>query len=150
TTWPAEYPNELRNAVAALPGRAGYTYRDAAGQPAGWYMRTQHNRYDFQDDPAGTGRGLVVAKLDALGGESLISHDSFAYMPAQVRRLSGAAGHELGISAAYNYRVGQPRRTLDENGNVSEFAFTPAGLPAAVWVRGKQNPAQPEGDLVEP
>jgi hypothetical protein len=48
--------------------------------------------------------------------------------------------------ASYDYRVLQASHITDPNGNLAEFRFSPAGLLAAQYLRGKNG----EGDVANP
>lgn len=131
--WPAEYPQDFRD---RLPALAGYTYHDGgAGTPyeRGYYASTKRCQYDFQRDPAGPRRGLLVTTRDPFGNDTTIAYDSFDLLPVRITDPVG-----LGTTAAYNYRVFQPHEVTDSNSNRQAFGYTPLGLPAWIAVMGKE------------
>jgi RHS repeat-associated protein len=124
--WTADHPAEFRTLLGPM---AGYIFQSAGPAPEeveGYFAITESRRYDFHDDPAGKGRGLVRATRDAMGRVSRIDYDSFQWMPAVVTDPSG-----LQISATWDYRVMQAHQISDVNGNISVFTFTPLGLVLA-------------------
>ncbi|WP_156119623.1 SpvB/TcaC N-terminal domain-containing protein [Leptolyngbya sp. KIOST-1] len=136
--WTTDYPDRFQRLVT----RAGYRYRlgvDGVGE--GYFVATEQRQYDFQR--FGQGRGLVTATRDPLGHETTITYDSpYQLLPEKVKDPV-----ELETEAKYNYRVLQPERVIDPNGNVTEFKFSPLGLLTETWVKGKGNH---EGDQTRP
>lgn len=137
--WTADYPEEFR---ALLPARAGYVYHDGGEYAAGYFAIAQQQRYDFQMNANGKGRGLRLATRDPLGHETTILYDQFDLLPTEVSDLVG-----LTTKAVYDYRVLQPKEVTDPNGNRSAFAFSPLGLLQSTAVMGKEGEAV--GDTLE-
>lgn len=133
-----EYPEGFRN----LATWAGYHYRlGVDGVAEGYFVATEQRQYDFQ--LPGQERGLVTATRDPLGHETTITYDSpYQLLPEKVKDPV-----ELETKAKYNYRVLQPERVTDPNGNVTEFKFSPLGLLTETWVKGK---GTNEGDQTRP
>jgi RHS repeat-associated protein len=133
-----EYPDGFQE----LTARAGYCYRlGVDGVAEGYFVATEQRQYDFQ--LSGQGRGLVAATRDPLGHETTITYDRpYQLLPEQVKDPVG-----LTTTAEYNYRVLQPNRVTDPNGNVTEFKFSPLGLLTVTWVKGKTDQ---EGDKTRP
>jgi RHS repeat-associated protein len=140
--WTAEYPQEFRT---RLPALAGYTYRSGAAgsEYAAGYFAVERRRYDFQDDPQGRGKGLVVAKRDPLGDETTIAYD----MPYGLLATETSDPVGLITTAEYDYRVLQASYVTDPNGNRTRFVFTPLELMKETWVLGE---LQTEGDRQRP
>jgi len=133
----ANYPAQF---VQRLPPLAGYIYR-AAGDPysGGYYAPVERYRFDFHR--TGVVRGMMLASRDALGAQTSIEHDQpYAIVPIAVTDAA-----DVTVRASYNYRLLQVEEITDANGNRSSVTFSPAGLVAAMWVRGK--PSQSDGDL---
>lgn len=139
--WTAEYPDpDYRTTVRPL---AGYIARDAEPHAPGLFATTERRQYDFQAPNPPSRRGLVVVTRDAFDRDTTIIYDDYALLPVEVRDPVA-----LGTHADYDYRVLQPRRVTDANGNSTEFSFTPLGLLKATWVRGKTDAN--EGDSQSP
>jgi RHS repeat-associated protein len=150
-TWSGEYPTAFQNRVAGLPGRAGYRWYPGDDEHArGFYVVSARQRFDFHDDPAGKGRGLLLATRDPLGADDLaanerdtvITCDAYGLLPTEVR-----TARDLKTEASYNYRVLQPALVTDPNGNRTAVRFTPLGLPAGTAVMGKVG--ESVGDTLE-
>jgi RHS repeat-associated protein len=140
--WTAEYPQEFRDLTPPL---AGYIFQPggADSQHArGYFVVAERRRYDCQDSPDGTGRGLLVATRDPLGRDTAITYDEFNLLPTQVIDPAG-----LKIQATYDYRVLQPREVTDPNGNRSAVTFTPMGLVTSAAIMGKVG--ESAGDTLE-
>jgi RHS repeat-associated protein len=142
-----EYPAEF---LELMPPHAGYVFVDGAEPRTRRYLaQNARTQYDFQlpTEPAHTNglvhRGMPRATRDALGHKVTIDYDEFALLPIQT---SDAAG--LLTTATYDYRLLQPNLVTDPSRNRSELRYTPLGLPAASFVRGKPNAA--EGDQNRP
>ena len=144
--WTADYTSEFRT---LLPRRAGYTFHVGGADPAaprGYFVNAERLRYDFQTNPSGAGRGLVLEALDPLhdaavnpsGHRTLMAYDEFQYLR---ERVTDAAG--LIMRATYDHRVLQPREVIDQNDNRSSFTFSPLGLLQSSMFSGK-NPT--DGD----
>ena len=58
-----------------------------------------------------------------MGHRTLTSYDAFQFLP---KTVTDAAG--LTMQATYDYRVLQPKKIMDANGNQTLFAFSPMGL----------------------
>jgi len=68
---------------------------------------------------------------DALGNETRIEEYEHQLLPTSVVDAAG-----MKTSAAYNYRVLQPKHVTDTNGNSTYLRYNPIGLPAKQFVRG--------------
>lgn len=120
----------------------GYTKKaNSPGYVPGYYIASQQQKYDFQAAGNTTHRGLVVAMRDPLGHESIVTEYSYGLLPISVKDPLG-----LEIKADYNYRVLQPFRVTEPNGNFTEVEFSPMGFVTATWVKGKNG----EGDQTHP
>ena len=133
-----DYPQEFHD---KLPATAGYMFRDKAPYATGYFVATERRRYDFQESN-GRQRGLVTAKRDALGNETIIAYDDpYQFFPNKVTDPAG-----LTTTARYDYRVFQPEEVTDPNGNKRRFTFTPLGFLKTSSVQG----ADGQGDLEHP
>jgi len=135
--WTADYPQDFRT---LLPTLAGYTYQaggTGSNYAPGYYASTERRRYDFQDDPAGKGRGLITARRDPLGGDTTVVYDAFDLLPTEVTNSASLQTIGLHTKASYDYRVLQPREVTDSNGNRTAYTFTPLGLLETTAVMGK-------------
>lgn len=120
----------------------GYTKKtNSSGYVPGYYIASQQQKFDFQAGGNTTARGLVDAMRDPLNNESTVTDYSYDLLPVSVRDPAG-----LEIKAAYNYRVLQPFKVTEPNGNFTEAEFSPMGLVTATWVKGKNG----EGDQTRP
>jgi RHS repeat-associated protein len=135
--WTGEYPQEFRD---LLPALAGYVHYGQSGGPGGYYTTAVRHRYDVQT-PGRVPRGLRLASLDPLGALSTVDYDAHDLLPV---RATDAAG--LTTVADHDYRVLRPHTITDVNGNTTTVTFTPAGLVAAQFERGKNG----EGDRAAP
>ncbi|MGH7491838.1 MAG: SpvB/TcaC N-terminal domain-containing protein [bacterium] len=131
--WATDYPEEFKT---LLPALAGYVYHNGGPYATGYFAISQQQRYDFQINPNGKGRGLRLATRDPLGHETTIRYDRFDILPAEAIDPAG-----LTTSAVYDYRVLQPKAVTDPNGNRSAFAFTPLGLLQCTAAMGKEEEA---------
>jgi RHS repeat-associated protein len=138
--WTNDYPQKFRD---LLPAGAGYLYQPGgASTPyvAGYYCSTDRQKYDFQESPLQSSRGLLIGKKDALANETTIVYDlPYQFLPV---RVTDAAG--LKTQADYDYRVLQPNLVTDQNGNQTSYTFSPIGLPQQILVMGQ--PGQNFGD----
>jgi RHS repeat-associated protein len=131
--WTQDYPVGFRD---ALPLAGGYEFRAAGPNPTdvrGYFANTDRRSYDFHDDAGHAtdrGRGLVAARLDALGSRMSVTYDNpFQLLPETETDPAG-----LKTAAVYNDRVLQPREIVDPNGNRARFDYTPMGLLSATWL----------------
>jgi RHS repeat-associated protein len=134
----SEYPDEFR---ALTPPGAGYVLYAAGPDPvdqAGYFVTTEQRRYDFQ---SGAGRGLTLARRDALSRETTIDYDAFAFLPVRATLPTG-----LQATAQYDYRVQQTNLYTEANGNQTQYTFTPLGLLASSLRMGK--PGENAGDTL--
>ncbi len=139
--WPEEYPAQFRQ---VMPPRAGYRFNPGDVDHArGYFIDSSRTRYDFQTPDVTNPRGLLRATRDPLERETSIGYDEFDLLPEQVVDPVG-----LTTTAHNDYRVLQPDRVTDANGNRIAVLFTPLGLPAAIAVMGKEN-QPPVGDTLE-
>ncbi|MBL7792405.1 MAG: VCBS repeat-containing protein [Saprospiraceae bacterium] len=149
--WTAEYNNRFQLSSKGI----GYTFHLGTGQvyERGYYITTERKKYDFQ---AGAGnKGLPVAILDPLADNSVepnnhktsIEYEKYKLLPKKVIQVmstppAGIKGLEM--KAEYNYRVFQPRKITDPNGNETIFEYSPSGLHTATRLKGQ--PGKNEGD----
>ncbi len=138
--WPPEYPAEFRASLPALAGYSHYADTDVPGSPGGYFVASDRRRYDFHDDAA-SARGLVRVVRDPTESNTTVEYDAYQLLPT---RSTDALG--LITEAVYDYRVLEAHQITDPNGNVAEFRFSPLGLLAAQFVRGKNG----EGDADHP
>ena len=137
--WSADYPYAFQQRVPSL---GGYLYNDGTDgfHAPGYFAATVRKANDIQ---RGIGaRGLVVAQRDPLGYETAIQYDRFELLPLKITDPV-----HLEVAASYNYRLLQPEQVTDPNGNSTVAAYSPIGLLAKTWVKGK---AANEGDAVRP
>ena len=135
--WPTEYPDRWKQHLAPF---AGFLFRQ--GDPDvvdGYFSITSRHEYDA--------RGLVTMQRDPLGIDTHIGYDDFGLLPTKVTNAVG-----LETTAEYDYRVLQPVRMEDANGNEQAFVFSPLGLLREQYVRGSRdgNGAVQEGDDQKP
>ena len=138
--WTADYPTDFRT---ALPPHVGYMYQAAGpGSPyaRGYFAATERRRYDFHGRAGG--RGLLVARRDALGNETGICYDPYDLLPTDVSDAVGLPTH-----ANNDYRVLQPFEVIDPNGNRTTLTYSANGLVTSTCVRGK---TAAEGDHASP
>jgi hypothetical protein len=142
TAYGAWHPSYLGGPAQLPPGapaiaaaNIGYRRETSAPYGHGYYADAERRQY--------SPRGLVRQLQDPLGNVTSVSYDDFDLLPS---RVTDALGMET--RADHNYRVLQPAKVTDPNGNVTEFAFAPLGLLHAVWVRGK--PGIDKGDRNAP
>ncbi|HEY6119181.1 MAG TPA: RHS repeat-associated core domain-containing protein, partial [Pyrinomonadaceae bacterium] len=135
-SWTGDYPQLFRQLT---PKQAGYQWHASSPFAAGFFVATERRRYDFQSSPSGV--GLSTAVRDPLGNDTLITYDQYKALPVSVVDVAG-----MTTEAEYNYRTFRPRRITDPNGNTAEFRYTPSGLLASSFVKGKSG----EGDQVRP
>ncbi|MEO8290038.1 MAG: SpvB/TcaC N-terminal domain-containing protein [Gaiellaceae bacterium] len=119
---------------AAIPAGAppgfgasiGYSKRVATPSRyfSGYYADTARRRVEQ--------RGVVTATKDPLGSETEVVFDKFDLMPAKV---IDAAGLEVEVSN--DFRVFQPSKHVDVNGNATRYLYTPLGLLAKTWLEGR-------------
>ena len=148
--YPADFLTLLPAHQATDPTRPGFTLTPAGhgfaigegSYTRGYFTATERRHYDFHDDPAGKGRGLLKMARDPLGHDTSIVYDVYELLPAAVTDPAG-----LTTSARYDYRVLQPQEVTDPNGNQTRFTFTPFGLLENSWVLGK---VPGEGDQSRP
>lgn len=120
----------------------GYTKKtNSSGYVPGYYIASQQQKFDFQAGGNTTPRGLVDAMRDPLNNESTVTDFFYELLPVSVRDPVG-----LEIKAHYNYRVLQPFRVTEPNGNFTEVEFSPMAFVTATWVKGKNG----EGDQIRP
>ena len=146
--WTGDYLQEFRN---QLPPLAGYVFEPGgAGSPfaAGYFVVAEQRSYDFHE--AGVEkRGLVRVMRDPLGRDTTrdttIEYDEpgrpYRLLPTKVTDPVG-----LTTQARYDYRVLQPQEVIDANNNLATVTFTPLGLLASTFVKGKGN----QGDQTRP
>jgi RHS repeat-associated protein len=135
--WTADYPAAFR---ALVPPLGGYQYHDAAGPYlAGWYAPDERVEYDVQ--AVASGRGLVIARRDPLGNDTVVGYDGYQLLPVRVTDPAG-----LIRTTSYDYRVLQPAEITDPNGNQSSAGYAPLGMPA--WIANTGKPGANEGDTL--
>jgi RHS repeat-associated protein len=138
--WTGEYPEEFRALTPALAGYVHYRDGEIPGSPGGYYVISARHSYDIHENTAAP-RGLPVASLDPLGGESRIEYDHHDLLPVRAVDPAGLAVH-----AEYDYRLLLARELTDANGNPASVTFSPAGFVVSQFVRGKNG----EGDATAP
>ena len=128
----------------------GYHWKETSpeGYQNGYYVDTQRQQFDFQDSACSQQRGLVVGIEDARGHRSLIEPDQpYWLLP---RRVVDQVGLET--VAEYDYRLMQPCRVIDPNGNISHFRYTPLGLLHKQFLEGHKGEGgteeQPETEFL--
>ncbi|WP_088278264.1 SpvB/TcaC N-terminal domain-containing protein [Ideonella sp. A 288] len=140
------YPAEF---ATRLPKTAGYTFHaaDAASPYAGgWYTQAARSSFDFQQAaPPPRECGLLLAQRDPMGHTTLIAIEDYRFRLLP-QRITGPTG--LVTQADYNLRLLLPAVVTDPNQNVIEVRYSPGGLVAATFVRGKVGAL--EGDDQEP
>lgn len=139
-----DYPPEFQASLPTLQGASdarpglqltsvGYGFATGAVPfSQGYFIATTRRRYDWQLDPQGKGRGLVVTQRDPLDRDTSIIYDPYALLPTTVENPTG-----LVTSAVYDYRVLQTRESTDSNGNRTAYSFSPLGLLQGTAVMGK-------------
>jgi RHS repeat-associated protein len=119
---PAAAPNGAPARTAA-----GIGYRLMSATPSaycdGWYANSLRAKFDSV--------GNMSAAKDAFGRESQITFDRFGLMPEATTDAVG-----LVTRATNDYRVLQPSRTTDPNGNSTCYRFTALGLLYKLWLEG--------------
>ena len=137
--WTEDYPQGFRDRLSA---HAGYTFLSGSPHESGFYGTSARRRYDFHDDPNGSGKGLVTVTRDPLGRDTTIAYDqAYQLFPEQITDAVG-----LKTRAKYNHRVLQAERVTDANGNHAEFTSTPLGLLETTSIKGRTG----EGDQLQP
>jgi RHS repeat-associated protein len=131
--WTDDYPLTFR--ALAAP-HAGYRLEDGA-----FYAIAAQHRYDTSD--GGSGRGLLLATRNVVGGETSIEYDAFELLPS---RITDPA--ELTTAASYDSRLLRPSEVTDVNRNVTRFVYTPLGLLRESWMLAA--PDRGDGDRAEP
>jgi RHS repeat-associated protein len=137
TSWTTDYPLDFRVRLPELAGYAFHSGGDEVEQLRGYFAEAERRRYDFHE--AGKGRGLITTTRDSLGHEMVISYDDFALLPVAVTDAGG-----LVTAVEHDYRVFQPHRVTDPNGNLTLFTFNPLALLATKAVMGRED--EPVGD----
>jgi RHS repeat-associated protein len=141
--WTADYPQEFRD---KLPELAGYRFHPGGPEPAderGFFVETERRMYDVQSqDPLASKRGLLITNRDPIGRDTSTTFDDYNLLPKQVTNPAC-----LTVKAVNDYRVFQPKQVTDPNGNMSIVTFTPLGMVATTWVKGKLTS---EGDQQRP
>jgi RHS repeat-associated protein len=135
--------------AGAPPGFGGdLGYRLKANSPPRYYINTRQQQLDLQapdeaDNPTGQRRGLVLSTRDALGHQTRILPDAYWLFPQRVTDPLG-----LEMTAEYDYRVMQPGKVTDPNGNATSNHYTPLGLLRQTIFQGRDGqggtPARPE------
>lgn len=146
---PMSQPTDTtRPGLSMTPAGFGFAEGDATFA-RGYFAATTRQRYDFQENSSGKGRGLVKATRDALGHDTRITFDTYDLLAVQVVNPAG-----LTTTATYDYRVLQPKLATEPNGNRTTFTFSPLGLVTSVAAMGKtgenvgDTPAAPGKQLV--
>jgi RHS repeat-associated protein len=83
---------------------------------------------------------LVTAAQDPFGNVSHLTYDTHDLLIHQI-----ADPLTNTVSAGHDYRVLQPRKIIDPNGNRSEVAFDVLGMVAGTAVMGKEKEQEPDG-----
>lgn len=105
-----------------------------------YYTDTLRQQVDVQAGTPG-GCGLVIATRDPFDHKTHLHHDTYALFPVQVTDPVG-----LVTKAAYNYRVMQSERITESNDNASVMHYTPLGLPARMFLEGRDGEGGTEDD----
>jgi RHS repeat-associated protein len=134
--WTAEYPEAFRSHLSPLAGYLFYEGGDDSTHERGYFVISTRQSYDFHDDLNGVGRGLLRARRDPSGNDTLITYDDFDLLPVEVTDPLG-----LVTRAAYDYRAFQASLVTDINLNRTAYAFTPLGRLASTSVMGKEGEA---------
>ncbi|HNN92498.1 MAG TPA: SpvB/TcaC N-terminal domain-containing protein, partial [Pseudomonadota bacterium] len=134
-TKPSTWPQEYWDSVSAV---AGYTKEGTR-----YYSQTQRAKYDFQDIPVITARGLLLQSKDPQGRLTDAQYDTtYSLFPVQVTDPAG-----LITTAEHDFHFLQPKKLTDSNGNSTSVAFTPLGLVKQRMIQGK---TVTEGDQLQP
>ena len=144
--WPGEYPDGFRT---LLPSLAGYQYHadtDVPGSVAGYWLPTARQRHDTQPRPGESPRilrGLALESLDPFNALTRVDYDpDHDLLPVTVTDPVG-----LTATAVHDLRVLQPRQVTDVNANAAAATYTPLGLVAEHYVRGKDGAGQGDQNL---
>ena len=143
--WTAEYPPEFRQLLPDLAGYLHHTDTDVPGSPGGYYIQTARYRYDAHPDPDHPNRiprGLPLESLDPFGEPTRIEYDDHDLLPVTVTDPVG-----LITTAVHDLRLLQPRQVTDVNANTATITYTPLGLVAQHYVRGKDGAGQGDQNL---
>jgi RHS repeat-associated protein len=113
----------------------GYQKRQDAfdGYHEGYYADTKRQQFDFQVPAGEPGRGLVFAVQDALRHPVNITFDPYWFLPIGVSDPVG-----LTTTAEYDYRILQPKKVTDPNGNSTHFIYNPLGLLSKQYLEGRE------------
>ena len=144
-SWTAEYPPEFRQSLPALAGYVHHTGTDVPGSVAGYWIPAARHRHDTQPrlgDPPRVPRGLALESLDPFDALTRTDYDpDHDLLPVTVTNPVG-----LAITAVHDLRVLQPRQVTDANVNTAAVTYTPLGLVAGHYVRGKDGAGQGDQD----
>ena len=154
--WTDDYPQGFRDLVSiknpldsTRPGLSisaiGYGYPSDTNSEylKGYYVATQRQKYDFQNDGSnGIGKGTLLTSKDPLGNDGFISYDDFNLFPVQYTDSVGMV-----TNAVYNYRVLKPASIIEANKNRSYYTFSPLGLLKSISVMGKEG--ESDGDTID-
>ncbi len=98
-----------------------------------WYAQSETLTY------AGDAFYTILNKYDPFGACTTYAYDPYTLFPVEI---TNALGHT--IRAEYDYRVLQPRKVTDPNGNSRVIAFNTLGLVSKLALQGKNG----EGDTL--
>lgn len=101
--------------------------RTPGGYEAGYYADTQRRKL--------SPRGMLSGIQDALKHETLIEYENILTQELLPAKVIDAG--RLETSADYNYRLLQPRRLTEPNGNSTCLTYSPVGLPLKQFVVGR-------------
>lgn len=136
--WNSNYPTAFRDQFVDM---MGYVYRyDAVNNEHLYYTYTSRNKYDFQEDTPASEKGLIVASKDPFDALSTIEYDYYLYLPQSAKQYVSPPEEDdiyLETLALYDYRVLQPYKVTDPNGNITVFDFSELGLLRATALIGK-------------
>ena len=162
-------PDPATTLGGASSGGGGYRSGDqakAAGlfpatDGAGWWWQASGRTYfsvvdnDAHELAQATQHFHLPRRIvDAFGNAATVLYDGYDLLPLQtvdaLDNFATVGEHVIGTGAidtsvaGYDYRVLQPSRLMDANGNRTEMAFDALGHVAGTAVRGK--PGEPVGD----
>ena len=144
--WPGEYPDEFRALLPTLAGYQHHSETDVPGSVAGYWLPAGRHRHDTQPrpgEPPRIPRGLPLESLDPFGALTRVDYDTgHDLLPLTVTDTVG-----LTTTAVHDLRVLQPTQVTDINANTATVTYTPLGLVAQHYIRGKNGAGQGDQNL---
>lgn len=119
------------NAPALSLADLGYRLANVSADQPGYYVTTQHLRYDFHYPPQPQQRGMLLATRDPFGNQTTQDLDAYWFLPVAVRDPLG-----LTTQAVYDYRLFQPHTLIAPDGTSTHVSYTPLGLVAKQFAQG--------------